>query len=79
MKIKMWWNERLFELAMMHDVELFLAHNEANFQSSFESAMEWKSYSHDDAPERIWWEDNHESVVDTIKELAGFYIDENIW
>lgn len=78
MKIDMWWNEWLFELRMMHDEEFFLTHNEGNFQTNFESAMEWKSYSHDDAPEWIWWPENHEAVVDKIKELASLYIDENI-
>lgn len=77
MKIKFNDCERLFEPAMMSDVELFLTHNDHNFQLDYESAMEWKSFDPCDT-EWIWSEDNHENVVDTIKELAGFYIDENI-
>lgn len=79
MTIKFNNHKRSFETKMMSDVELFLANNESNFAIDFEEANEWVSTNNSDtASERTRWEDNHENVVETIKELACLYIDKNI-
>lgn len=71
--------QRTFEPIMMSDKDFFLEINDHNFQKDFESANKNINSSDPDmVTEWVYWLDNHDNVINTIKQLASLYIDENI-